>query len=76
MCIAIPGRIIMIDGDMAKVDFNGNLVDVNVALIDASIDDYVLVHAGCAIEVMNKEKAEELKAIFGELGAIEEKAFH
>ena len=76
MCVAVPGRIIMISGDTAKVDFNGNLVDVNIALIDAKIDDYVLVHAGCAIEVMNKERAEELRSLFNEIMGVEEEMLH
>ncbi len=67
MCIAIPGKIISIDSTKAKVDFNGNLVDVNVGLIDPKVGDYVLVHAGCAIEVMSKDKALELIELFHEL---------
>ena len=67
MCIAIPGKIISVSGPKAKVDFNGNLVDVNVGLIDPKVGDYVLVHAGCAIEVMEKDKALELIEIFNDL---------
>lgn len=67
MCIAIPGKIISIELPKAKVDFNGNLVDVNVGLIEAKVGDYVLVHAGCAIEVMEKEKALELIELFNDL---------
>ncbi len=67
MCIAIPGKIISVEGKKAKADFNGNLVDVNVGLIDAKIDDYVLVHAGCAIEVMEKDKALELIELFQDI---------
>lgn len=67
MCIAIPGKIISIEGMKAKTDFNGNIVDVNVGLIDPMVGDYVLVHAGCAIEVMSKEKAQDLIDIFKEL---------
>jgi len=67
MCIAIPGKIISIDAPRAKVDFNGNIVDVNVGLIDPAVGDYVLVHAGCAIEVMQKDKALELIELFREL---------
>ena len=66
MCIAIPGKIISIEGMKAKTDFNGNIVDVNVGLIDPMVGDYVLVHAGCAIEVMSKEKAQDLIDIFKE----------
>ena len=67
MCIAIPGKIISLDPPRAKVDFNGNLVEVNVGLIDPEIGDYVLVHAGCAIEIMEKDKALELIELFQDL---------
>lgn len=67
MCIAIPGRIVSIDGNKAKADFNGNLVDVNVGIIEPKIGDYVLVHAGCAIEVMARSQAEELISLFAEI---------
>lgn len=67
MCIAIPGKIVSIDDFRAKVDFNGNLVDVNIGLIDAAVGDYVLVHAGCAIEIMAKDKALELIELFHDL---------
>lgn len=72
MCIAIPGKINSIEGNMAKVDINGNIMKVNVGLIDAKIGDYVLVHAGCAIEVMSKEKAQELIDLFKELEEFEQ----
>jgi hydrogenase expression/formation protein HypC len=67
MCIAIPGKIISVEGQHAKVDFSGNVVDVNVGLISPEVGKYVLVHAGCAIEVMEKDKAEELLMLFEEL---------
>jgi hydrogenase expression/formation protein HypC len=67
MCIAIPGKIISINSPKAKVDFNGNVVDVNIGLIDPKVGDYVLVHAGCAIEVMEKDKALELIELFHDL---------
>ncbi|MDD2189599.1 MAG: HypC/HybG/HupF family hydrogenase formation chaperone [Eubacteriales bacterium] len=67
MCIAIPGKITSLDFPNAKVDFDGNIVDVNVGLIEAAAGDYVLVHAGCAIEVMAKDKALKLIELFREL---------
>lgn len=67
MCIAIPGKIVSLDYPKAKVDFNGNFVDVNVGLVDTKLGDYVLVHAGCAIEVMTKDKATELIELFQEI---------
>ena len=69
MCIAIPGKVESIDGNMAKVDFNGNLVNVNTGIIEPEVGQYVLVHAGCAIEVMVKDKAQELIDLFAELEA-------
>ena len=69
MCIAIPGKVESIDGNMAKVDFNGNLVNVNTGIIEPEVGQYVLGHAGCAIEVMEKDKAQELIDLFAELEA-------
>lgn len=67
MCIAIPGKVIATDGTTAQVDFKGNTVDVNVGLVDPKPGQYVLVHAGCAIEVMEQDKATELMDLFSEL---------
>ena len=68
MCIAIPGRVVELNEDRAKVDFSvGNLVDVNTGLIEPEVGQYVLVHAGCAIEVMEHDKAQELIELFTEL---------
>jgi len=67
MCIAIPGKVVSLENNKAKVDFSGNTVMVNVGLVEPKIGQYVLVHAGCAIEVMEKDKAEELISIFAEL---------
>jgi hydrogenase expression/formation protein HypC len=67
MCIAMPGKILSLEGNTAKTDFSGNVVDVNVGLVDVSVGQYILVHAGCAIEVMDKNKAEELIEIFSDL---------
>ena len=67
MCIAIPGRVVELNEDRAKVDFNGNTVDVNTGLVEPQVGQYVLVHAGCAIEVMEHDKAQELLELFTEL---------
>ncbi|NLD18953.1 MAG: HypC/HybG/HupF family hydrogenase formation chaperone [Clostridiales bacterium] len=67
MCIAVPGRVVEIDEANAKVSFNGNMVNVNTGLVEPKVGQYVLVHAGCAIEVMDKDKAEELIELFAEI---------
>ena len=67
MCVAFPGKVIEIDGDVAKVDFNGSIVDVRIGLVNAKPGEYVLAHAGCAIEAMSEEKAKEILEIFQQL---------
>jgi len=47
MCLAIPAKIMSLQGEKAQVDFGqGVLRDVNVSLVEAKLGDYVLVHAG------------------------------
>ena len=70
MCVAIPGKVIEIDGTIGKVDFQGNIVSVSLGVVDAAIGDYVLVHAGCAIEVMKQDQAEEILDLFRELESL------
>ncbi|MBQ7605739.1 MAG: HypC/HybG/HupF family hydrogenase formation chaperone [Firmicutes bacterium] len=72
MCVAIPGRVLSINGTRAQVDFKGNVVSVNIGIVDPKVDDYVLVHAGCAIEVMNKARADELIQLFEELDELDD----
>lgn len=60
MCYAIPAKIIEIKDENAVVDYGGIIKDVNVSLIDnPEKGDYVLVHAGFAIEKLEKKSAEE-----------------
>ena len=67
MCIAIPGKVVEVDGLRAKVDYSGNQVMVNTGLVTPKVGQYVLVHAGCAIEDMEKDKAEELIELFADI---------
>ena len=52
------------------MDFNGNLVNVTIGLVEPAVGQYVLVHAGCAIEVMEKEQAQEIIDLFADLEAM------
>ncbi len=67
MCVAIPGKVIELNGKLGKVDFNGNIIEVNVSLVDVKVGSYVLVHAGYAVEVVKRELAEELSNLFADL---------
>jgi len=68
MCLAIPARIETIDDDrMAQVDILGIKRTVALDLVPkAQIGDFVLVHAGYAIEIISEESAEETLALIRE----------
>ncbi|MHA1255351.1 MAG: HypC/HybG/HupF family hydrogenase formation chaperone [Promethearchaeota archaeon] len=73
MCLAIPGKILEINGNSALVDFDGIKQNVIVALIqNPEVGKYVIVHAGYAIESMNENDAldaiNEWKEMSKELG--------
>jgi hydrogenase expression/formation protein HypC len=58
MCLAIPGKILKIEGNSALIDFEGIQQKVIIALIqNPEIGKYVIVHAGYAIEMMNEDEA-------------------
>jgi len=60
MCLAIPAKVLEIQGDVAKVDFGQGVArEVNVMLVEADVGEYVLVHAGYAIEKLDQKAAEE-----------------
>jgi len=65
MCIAVPMEVLEIDesAHTGRVLFSGNEMKVNLTLVSPKVGDYVLVHAGCAIEIMQKEPAEEMLSI-------------
>lgn len=71
MCVAYPGKINKINGDgTAQVDFNGNMVNAMSGLVKIKEGDYVLVHAGCIIQVMGEKEAKELTDLFMEMGGM------
>lgn len=69
MCVAIPGTVIKINSNenTASIDFNGNIVDAAMGLVDINIGDSVLVHAGCIIQKVSKSEADEIFDIFKEI---------
>ncbi|MBP3915449.1 MULTISPECIES: HypC/HybG/HupF family hydrogenase formation chaperone [unclassified Clostridium] len=78
MCIAVPAKIEEILEDDAIVNYNGVKVKVNIMFIEnPKIGDYVLVHAGCAIQKIDENYAKETLDIFKELSdTIEECNFN
>ena len=70
MCLAIPGKIISIDTktNHAIVDYGeGTKRQANISLVSVKKGDYVLVHAGFAIEVLDEKEAQETLALFHEM---------
>lgn len=71
--MAIPARVVRIRGETAEVDFGeGVLREVNVALVEAKVDEYVLVHAGYAIQVVDRKEAAETLKLWNEILKMEE----
>jgi hydrogenase expression/formation protein HypC len=62
MCLAIPAKIVKINGQLAIVDFQGVQKEVNISLVDVKIGEYVMIHAGFAIEKMDKNYAKEIES--------------
>jgi len=68
MCLAIPAKVIEVQGNTAKVDFGEGIVrEVNVMLVEAKVGEYVLVHAGYAIQVIDRKAAEETLQLWEEI---------
>lgn len=70
MCLAIPGKIVDIDAEQerAVVDYgDGTKREANITLVEVRIGDYVLVHAGFAIQVLDEKDAEETLDLFREI---------
>ena len=69
MCLSIPGKIIRINGDLAEVSVGGTIVNVGIQMIDdVKVGDYVLVHAGFALQKINEKEALETLRLFREMG--------
>ena len=67
MCVAYPGKVLSIENNHARVDFTGSVVPVNISMVSVQPGDYVLVHAGMAIQKVETEEAKEWIALFRDL---------
>lgn len=74
MCLAVPGELLDVAGDddltrRGRVDFGGIVKEVNLACVPAALPgDYVLVHAGFAITVLDEAEANRTLAYLAEVG--------
>lgn len=68
MCLGIPGRIIEIEKNIAKVDVGGMVRDISLDLCpEVSVGDYVLIHTGFAIHKVDEAEAMETLKLLNEL---------
>lgn len=73
MCLAVPVKIISIDGLEAEADVGGVGTRINIMLTpDVKTGDYVLVHTGYAINVIDEQQAQETLQIFEEIARLNE----
>jgi len=78
MCLAVPGKIVSIEGDdpvlrCGRVDFSGIVKQINLAYVpEAKIGDYVLVHVGFAINTIDEEEANQVFEYLRQMGDLAE----
>ena len=73
MCLAIPSKITKIENNMATIDVEGIQREASLLLLeDARVGDYVIVHAGFAIQKLDEKSALETLQTFRDLGLLEE----
>ncbi len=78
MCLAVPGKIVSIEGEdsilrSGRVDFSGIVKQVNLAYVpEAKVGDYVLVHVGFAINIIDEAEANQVFEYLREMGELAE----
>ncbi len=77
MCLAVPGKIVSISGDdvlrAGAVNFGGIVKNVNLAYVpEAKVGDYVIVHVGFAISVVDEAEARNTFQYLKEMGELTE----
>ncbi len=79
MCLAIPGKILSITNQpdevfrFGKVSFGGINKEVNLSMVpEANVGDYVLVHVGVAMSVVDEDEAQKVFSYLKEMGEVNE----
>ena len=76
MCLAVPGRLLSVAGEdpltrVGRVDFGGVVKEINLAFVpEARVDDYVLVHVGFALTVIDESEAMQVFEHLREMGEL------
>jgi len=79
MCLSIPGKLIEVTSQLdetfriGRVSFDGVIKEVNLSLVpDAKINDYVMVHVGAAISIVDEVEAKKTFEILQQLGELDD----
>lgn len=79
MCLAIPGKVIEIRGQVddvfrtGKVSFDGVIKEVNLSLVpEVELGNYVLVHVGVALNIVDEEEAQKTFELLRQIGELDE----
>jgi hydrogenase expression/formation protein HypC len=73
MCLAVPVKVVSIEGNEAEVEIGGVRRRVSIVLTpEARVGDYVLLHTGYAINVVNEAEAQETLKILEEMASLDE----
>jgi hydrogenase expression/formation protein HypC len=68
MCLAVPAKLIAIRDALGKVELSGVEKEVSLMLLpEAKVGDYVLVHAGFAMQIVDEKDAQETQALLAEM---------
>ena len=67
MCVALPGKVIEMNVNLIRNEIEENIVKADSGLVDVSVGDNVLVHAGCVIQKMDQSMVDEMKELFDEI---------
>ncbi len=69
MCLAVPVQVVAVEGDQATVALEGNTRTANLSLVgDTAVGEWVLLHAGFAIEKVSAGEAQETLGLLREVG--------
>jgi len=68
MCLSIPAQVMSIDGDMADVSVGGAVFKAGLHMVkNAKVGDYILLHAGFAIQIISEQEALETLELYREM---------
>jgi hydrogenase expression/formation protein HypC len=72
MCLSVPGKVVEIQDNMARVEVGGLVRDASMDICpDAAVGDYVLIHAGFAIQKLDEKEALETLHLLRQMSEIE-----